>query len=68
MFLCFSKIFAEIKNVSLIKCEIFKCRFLNVVGSQPEEGNLTNIIQVRRNVNIMNNCLVCGEVMSLINS
>jgi hypothetical protein len=31
------------------------------------EGNLTNIMQVWRNVNIRNNCLVCGEVMSLIN-
>jgi hypothetical protein len=26
-----------------------------------------NIMQVKRNVNIRNNCLVCGEVMSLIN-
>jgi hypothetical protein len=31
------------------------------------EGNLTNIMQVERNVNIRNNCLVCGEIMSLIN-
>jgi hypothetical protein len=31
------------------------------------DGNLTNIMQVGWNVNIRNNCLVCGEVMSLIN-
>jgi hypothetical protein len=31
------------------------------------EGNLTNIMQVGRNVNIRNNCFVCSEVMSLIN-
>jgi ABC-type antimicrobial peptide transport system permease subunit len=31
------------------------------------ERELTNIMQVRGNVNIRNNCLVCGEVMSLIN-
>jgi hypothetical protein len=34
---------------------------------RPGEGKLTSIMQVRRNVNIRNNCLVCGEVMSLIN-
>jgi hypothetical protein len=31
------------------------------------EGNLMNIIQVRRNVNIRNNGVVCGEILSLIN-
>jgi hypothetical protein len=33
----------------------------------PGEEILTNIMQVGRSVNIGNNCLVCGEVMSLIN-
>jgi hypothetical protein len=34
---------------------------------RPGEGNLTNIIQVRRNVNIRNNHLLGGEGMSWIN-
>jgi hypothetical protein len=38
-----------------------------VSPDRPGEGNLTNIMQVRRNVNIRDNCLVCGEVFSLIN-
>jgi hypothetical protein len=38
-----------------------------MLAPRPGEGNLTNVMQVRRNVNIRNNCLVCGEVMSLIN-
>jgi hypothetical protein len=37
------------------------------VAPRPGEGNLTNIMQVRRNVNIRNKCLVRGEVKSLIN-
>jgi hypothetical protein len=38
-----------------------------MLAPKPGEGNLTNIMQVRRSVNIRNNCLVCGEVLSLIN-
>jgi hypothetical protein len=38
-----------------------------MLAPRPEEGNLTNIMQIGRNVNIRNNCLVCGEVTSLIN-
>jgi hypothetical protein len=47
IFLCFSKLFADMKNVSWCK---------------PEQ----TIMQVRRNVNIRNTCLIYGEVMSLI--
>jgi hypothetical protein len=38
-----------------------------MLAPRPGEGNLTSIMQVGKNVNIRNNCLVCGEVMSLIN-
>jgi hypothetical protein len=38
-----------------------------MLAPRPGEGNLTNIMQVGRNVNVRNKCLVCGEVMSLIN-
>jgi hypothetical protein len=38
-----------------------------MLALRPGERNLTNIMQVGRNVNIRNNFLVCGEVMALIN-
>jgi hypothetical protein len=38
-----------------------------MLAPRPREGNLTNIMQGGMNVNITNNCLVCVEVMSLIN-
>jgi hypothetical protein len=63
MFLCFGKMFADSTSLS----QSLSLGFLNV-GSKVREGNLTSAMQVKRNVNIRNlNCLVCGEVMSLIN-
>jgi hypothetical protein len=38
-----------------------------MMAPRPGEGNLTNIMQVGGNMNKRNNCLVCGEVMSLTN-